>query len=140
MTPIREGCGWRERRWPGITGDHGAGVDLDAVVLTTSTSEGYGYLFRLLCDAGDEVLVGQPSYPLFDFLADLEDVRLKSYPLFYDQGWWIDFAELERRVGPRTKAIVVVHPNNPTGHATGAAETGEVAGDLCAARVGADCG
>jgi alanine-synthesizing transaminase len=106
--------------------DHWASVDPDTVVLTTSTSEGYGYLFRLLCDAGDEVLVAQPSYPLFDFLADLEDVRLKSYPLFYehggDHGWWIDFAELERRIGPRTKAIVVVHPNNPTGHATGAAE------------------
>jgi alanine-synthesizing transaminase len=99
--------------------DHGAGVDPDALVLTTSTSEGYGYLFRLLCDAGDEVLVAQPSYPLFDFLADLEDVRLKSYPLFYDHGWWIDFAELEKRIRPRTKAVVVVHPNNPTGHATG---------------------
>jgi alanine-synthesizing transaminase len=106
----------------GYYADHGAGVDPDAVVLTTSTSEGYGYLFRLLCDAGDEVLVAQPSYPLFDFLADLEDVRLKPYPLFYDYGWWIDFAELERRIGPRTKAIVVVHPNNPTGHATGATE------------------
>src|SRR5580698_4278491 len=102
----------------GYYADHGANVDADAVVLTTSTSEGYGYLFRLLCDAGDEVLVAQPSYPLFDFLADLEDVRLRSYPLFYDYGWWIDFAELERRIGPRTKAIVVVHPNNPTGHAT----------------------
>jgi aspartate/methionine/tyrosine aminotransferase len=102
--------------------DHGAEIDPDSVVMTTSTSEGYGYLFRLLCDAGDEVLVAQPSYPLFDFLADLEDVRLKPYPLFYDFGWWIDFAELERRIGPRTKAIVVVHPNNPTGHATGAAE------------------
>jgi alanine-synthesizing transaminase len=102
--------------------DHGTRVDPDAVVLTTSTSEGYGYLFRLLCDAGDEVLVAQPSYPLFDFLADLEDVKLQSYPLFYDYGWWIDFAELERRIGPRTKAIVLVHPNNPTGHATGAAE------------------
>jgi alanine-synthesizing transaminase len=102
--------------------DHGAEVDADAVVLTTSTSEGYGYLFRLLCDAGDEVLVAQPSYPLFDFLADLEDVKLRTYPLFYDEGWWIDFAELEKRIGPGTKAIVVVHPNNPTGHATGAAE------------------
>ena len=98
---------------------HGAGVDPDAIVLTTSTSEGYGYLFRLLCDAGDEVLVAQPSYPLFDFLADLEDVRLRSYPLFYDHGWSIDFAELEKGIGPLTKAIVVVHPNNPTGHATG---------------------
>jgi alanine-synthesizing transaminase len=106
--------------------DHDASVDVDAIVLTTSTSEGYGYLFRLLCDAGDEVLVAQPSYPLFDFLADLEDVRLRTYPLFYehgaDGGWWIDFAELERRIGPRTKAVVVVHPNNPTGHATGVAE------------------
>jgi alanine-synthesizing transaminase len=106
--------------------DHGAGsgfgVDPDAVVLTTSTSEGYGYLFRLLCDAGDEVLVAQPSYPLFDFVADLEDVRLRTYPLFYDEGWWIDFAELEKRIGPRTKAVVVVHPNNPTGHATGSVE------------------
>jgi alanine-synthesizing transaminase len=102
--------------------DHGAAVDPDSVVMTTSTSEGYGYLFRLLCDAGDEVLVAQPSYPLFDFLADLEDVKLRPYPLFYDYGWWIDFAELERRIGPRTKAIVVVHPNNPTGHGTKAAE------------------
>lgn len=101
---------------------HGASVDPDTIVLTTSTSEGYGYLFRLLCDAGDEVLVAQPSYPLFDFLADLEDVKLKPYPLFYDFGWWIDFAELERRIGLRTRAIVVVHPNNPTGHGTRRAE------------------
>jgi alanine-synthesizing transaminase len=104
----------------------GAAVDPDAVLLTTSTSEGYGYLFRLLCDAGDEVLVAQPSYPLFDLLADLEDVRLRSYSLFYEPdpggGWWIDFAELERRITPRTRAILVVHPNNPTGHWTGANE------------------
>jgi alanine-synthesizing transaminase len=101
---------------------HGTVVDPDDLVLTTSTSEGYGYLFRLLCDAGDEVMVAQPSYPLFDFLADLEDVKLRPYPLFYDYGWWIDFVELERGIGPRTKAIVVVHPNNPTGHGTKAAE------------------
>jgi alanine-synthesizing transaminase len=106
----------------GYYGVHGAAVDPDAVVLTTSTSEGYGYLFRLLCDTGDEMLVAQPSYPLFDFLADLEDVKLRPYPLFYDYGWWIDFAELERRIGPRTKSIVVVHPNNPTGHGTKTAE------------------
>ncbi len=110
--------------------DHGVDLDPDAVVLTTSTSEGYGFLFRLLCDAGDEVLVAQPSYPLFDFLADLEDVKLRSYPLFYDRGWWIDFAELERRIGPRTKAIVVVHPNNPTGHAT-RAEDRERLQEIC---------
>jgi len=106
----------------GYYADHGGDVDPDDVVMTTSTSEGYAYLFRLLCDAGDEVLVAQPSYPLFDFLADLEDVTLRPYPLFYDYGWWIDFSELERRIGPRTKAIVVVHPNNPTGHATVGAE------------------
>jgi alanine-synthesizing transaminase len=102
--------------------DHGAAGDPDAVVLTTSTSEVYSYLFRLLCDPGDEVLVAQPSYPLFDFLADLDDVQLRPYPLFYDFGWWIDFAELERRIGPRTRAVLVVHPNNPTGHWTHRAE------------------
>ena len=110
--------------------DHGAAVDPDALILTTSTSEGYSYLFRLLCDAGDEVLVAQPSYPLFEFLAELEDVRLRPYPLFYDYGWWIDFAELERRIGPRTRAIVLVHPNNPTGHGTGANERGKLE-ELC---------
>ncbi len=103
-------------------GDHGASVDPDAIVLTTSTSEAYSFLFRLLCDAGDAVLVAQPSYPLFDFLADLDDVRVDRYPLFYDYGWWIDFAELERRIGPRTRVLLVVHPNNPTGHATCRAE------------------
>jgi alanine-synthesizing transaminase len=117
-------CGMRSAREVVVEyyAGHGAGVDVDSLVMTTSTSEGYGYLFRLLCDAGDEVLVAQPSYPLFDFLADLEDVRLMPYPLFYDYGWWIDFAELERRIGPRTRAIAVVHPNNPTGHATRTAE------------------
>jgi alanine-synthesizing transaminase len=111
--------------------DHGAALDPDAVVLTTSTSEAYSYLFRLLCDPGDEVLVAQPSYPLFDFLADLDDVRLRPYPLFYDFGWWIDFAELERRIGPRTKAVLVVHPNNPTGHWTHQAER-ERLEEICA--------
>ena len=101
---------------------HGARVADDDLILTTSTSESYSFLFRLLCDAGDEVLVAQPSYPLFDFLADLDDVRLRPYPLFYDHGWWIDFSELERAITQRTRAILVVHPNNPTGHWTGAGE------------------
>jgi aspartate/methionine/tyrosine aminotransferase len=111
MRPAREAVA-------GYYREHGAAVDPDSLVLTTSTSEAYGYLFRLLCEAGDEVLVAQPSYPLFDFLADLQDVKLRPYPLFYDYGWWIDFAELERSIGPRTRAIIVVHPNNPTGHGT----------------------
>jgi aspartate/methionine/tyrosine aminotransferase len=120
--PDPRGTRWAREAVAKYYADHGAEIDPDNLILTTSTSEGYGYLFRLLCDAGDEVLVGQPGYPLFDFLADLEDVRLRPYPLFYDYGWWIDFAELERRIGPRTRAIVLVHPNNPTGHRTGQEE------------------
>ncbi len=106
----------------GYYAGHGADVDAKDMVLTTSTSEAYSFVFRLLCDAGDEVLIARPSYPLFEFLAELDDVRLRSYPLFYDHGWWIDFAELERAIGERTRAIAVVHPNNPTGHATSVAE------------------
>jgi len=101
---------------------HAAPVDPAHILLTTSTSEAYSFLFRLLCDSGDQVLVAQPSYPLFDFLATLDDVVLQPYPLFYDFGWWIDFAELERRITLRTRAILLVHPNNPTGHATSPAE------------------
>ena len=90
-------------------------IDPEALVLTTSTSEGYSYVFRLLCNPADEVLVSKPSYPLFEFLADLQDVNLTPYPLLYDHGWQIDFLSLSRAVSPRTRAVVVVHPNNPTG-------------------------
>jgi aspartate/methionine/tyrosine aminotransferase len=110
---------------------HSAPVDPNAILLTTSTSEAYSFLFRLLCDPGDEVLVAQPSYPLFDFLATLDDINLRPYPLFYDFGWWIDFTELERRITSRTRAILVVHPNNPTGHWTHQPER-ERLEDLCA--------
>jgi aspartate/methionine/tyrosine aminotransferase len=106
----------------GYYAGHRAVVSPDDLILATSTSEGYSFLFRLLCDPGDEVLVAQPSYPLFDFLATLGDVRLRPYPLFYDHGWWIDFDRLESAIGPRTRAILVVHPNNPTGHWTGQVE------------------
>jgi aspartate/methionine/tyrosine aminotransferase len=98
--------------------DHGASVDPEKIFLTTSTSEAYSFLFRLLCDPGDEVLIGQPGYPLFDFLAKLDDVRLVPYELFYDHGWHLDLDALGRRVTSRTRAIAVVHPNNPTGHFT----------------------
>src|SRR5271169_1789338 len=96
--------------------EHGV-QDLDAerIVLTTSTSEGYSFVFRLLCNAGDELLVPKPSYPLFEFLADLQDVRLVPYPLIYDHGWQMDFPSMEKAVTERTRGVVVVHPNNPTG-------------------------
>jgi alanine-synthesizing transaminase len=97
-------------------------ISAEQIFLTTSTSEDYSYLFRLHCDPGAEILIAQPSYPLFDFLADLDDVRLVPYPLFYDHGWHIDISALTERVTSRTRAIVVVHPNNPTGHFTSLAE------------------
>ena len=87
----------------------------DDIVLTTSTSEGYSFLFRLLCNPGDEVLIPRPSYPLFDFLATLDDVRLVPYSLVYDHGWQVDFHSVESAITARTKAVIVVHPNNPTG-------------------------
>jgi len=90
-------------------------IDPESIALTTSTSEGYSYVFRLLCNAGDEILVPKPSYPLFEFLADLQDVKLVPYPLLYDHGWQIDFPSLYKAVSHRTRAAVVVHPNNPTG-------------------------
>jgi alanine-synthesizing transaminase len=90
-------------------------IDPESVVLTTSTSEGYSYVFRLLCNPGDEILVPKPSYPLFEFLADLEDVKLVPYPLLYDHGWQIDFHSLRLAVSGKTRAVVLVHPNNPTG-------------------------
>src|SRR5205823_10000328 len=95
--------------------EHASGVSPESIILTTSTSEGYSYVFRLLCNPEDEVLVPKPSYPLFDFLADLHDVKLVPYPLIYDHGWQIDLPTLEMAITPRTRAVVLVHPNNPTG-------------------------
>jgi alanine-synthesizing transaminase len=104
--------------------DSGASVPLDRICLTTSTSEAYSFLFRLLCNAGDEVLVASPSYPLFDYIARLDDVQLREYPLLYDpnadlssgQGWSIDLHALEQSITVRTRAVILVHPNNPTGN------------------------
>jgi alanine-synthesizing transaminase len=106
--------------------DHGVTLDPEHLLLTASTSEAYSFLFRLLSNPGDEILIAQPSYPLFNFLAQLDDVRLSPYELFYDHGWQIDLDALRRRVNSnglvRTRAIALVHPNNPTGHFTGAEE------------------
>jgi aspartate/methionine/tyrosine aminotransferase len=92
------------------------------IILTVSTSEAYSFVFRLLCNPGDEVLIPTPSYPLFHFLADLQDVRLTPYSLYYDHGWHIDFHVLELALTARSRAIVLVHPNNPTGSFVSATE------------------
>lgn len=89
---------------------------VDRIMMTASTSEAYSWLFKLLCDPGDEVLVPRPSYPLFDYLAALESATVRHYGLFYDHGWFIDFHTIERAINDRTRAIVLVNPNNPTGH------------------------
>jgi aspartate/methionine/tyrosine aminotransferase len=110
--------------------DHGAQRPIEHICLTTSTSEAYSYLFRLLCDPGDEVLIARPSYPLFEFIARLDSVILREYPLEYDPGastasahaWTIDFEALRASISERTRAIVVVHPNNPTGNYASAVE------------------
>jgi aspartate/methionine/tyrosine aminotransferase len=111
----------------GYYAGHGVAVAPEQVVLTTSTSEAYSFLFRLLCDPGSEILVPQPGYPLFDFLAEMDDVRLKAAPLVYDYGWQIDPEGLRRAITPQTRAVVVVHPNNPTGHFTKPWEARELA-------------
>jgi alanine-synthesizing transaminase len=98
--------------------ERGSRVAPDDLILTTSTSEAYSFVFRLLCDPGDTVLAPAPSYPLFDFLSDLQDVNLARYELVYDQGWQMDFHSLQmamRAAGSRCRAVLVVHPNNPTG-------------------------
>lgn len=101
---------------------HGVAVTPERLILTVSTSEAYSYCFRLLCDPEDEVLVPSPSYPLFEFLAGIQDVKLVPYELVYDHGWQIEFESLRRAITGRSRAIMVVHPNNPTGHFTRAWE------------------
>lgn len=126
--------------------DHGAHLSPEHLCLTTSTSEAYGFLFALLCDPGDEVLVATPGYPLLDLLAQLHDVRLREYPLFFDPShvpdsshlprrsssgaWSIDLTSLRALVTERTRALVLVHPNNPTGHYVNEAER-EALEQLC---------
>jgi aspartate/methionine/tyrosine aminotransferase len=107
----------------------GLSVPPSRVALTASTSEAYALLFKLLCDAGDQVLVPQPSYPLFEHLTVLESVEARPYRLEYHGTWRIDLDHLSRAVGERTRAILVVSPNNPTGsrlHADDLAELVEV--------------
>ena len=110
-----------------------ARVDPEHILLASGTSEAYSHIFRLLCEPGDEILVPAPSYPLFEFLADLADIRLVPYPLLYDHGWQIDFASLRAALTQRSRAVLVVHPNNPTGSFVKPHEAVELA-EICAAR------
>ncbi|HQZ15976.1 MAG TPA: pyridoxal phosphate-dependent aminotransferase [Vicinamibacteria bacterium] len=93
----------------------GVRVDPDHIVLTASSSESYSLLFKLLANPGDDVLVPTPSYPLFGYLADLDSVRVRTYPLRFDHEWHLSVDALASSIGERTRAVVVVHPNNPTG-------------------------
>ncbi len=93
----------------------GFDVPLDQILLTSSTSEAYAFLFKLLCDPGDEILIPRPSYRLFEHLAALEQVSAVNYTLAYDGAWHIDLDSLRRAQSPRTRAVVLVNPNNPTG-------------------------
>ena len=94
----------------------GTQISIDDIFLTTSTSEAYSFIFRLLCNPGDELLVPAPSYPLFEFLSEIQDVKLLRYPLLYDHGWQVDFHALQAVISPQTRGVVVVNPNNPTGN------------------------
>lgn len=94
------------------------GAHVDDLLLTASTSEAYAFLFKLLCDPGDAVLVPAPSYPLFEHLAGLEGVRALPYRLAYDGAWHVDLSSVRGAIDPRTRALVLVSPNNPTGHFT----------------------
>jgi aspartate/methionine/tyrosine aminotransferase len=111
----------------------GLSVSPDRILLTASTSEGYAYLFKLLADPGDEVLAPRPSYPLFEFLAAMESVVVRQYPLLYEHGWGIDLEALAAEMNERTRAVIVVNPNNPTGSYLKRAEA-EALARLCAAR------
>lgn len=95
--------------------ERGVRLDLDQIFLTASTSEAYSFVFRLLANPGDKIRAPQPSYPLFDFLGGLNDVEVVPYPLVYDDGWQVDLQALAARWDSRTRAVLVVHPNNPTG-------------------------
>jgi alanine-synthesizing transaminase len=110
-----------------------ADVPIENIILTASTSEAYSFLFRLLCEPGEEILVAQPSYPLLEMLATIQDVAVKPYPLFYDHGWHIDIARLREAITPRTRAILIVHPNNPTGSFASEQEM-SVLGEIAAER------
>ncbi|HLJ14600.1 MAG TPA: pyridoxal phosphate-dependent aminotransferase [Bryobacteraceae bacterium] len=127
--------GWRVARQAvaGYYAERGHTIEPERILLTASTSEAYGYVFKLLTEPGEEILAPQPSYPLFEFLAGMELLQIRPYPLLYDEGWRVDLDVLEQTIGPRTRAIVVVNPNNPTGSYLKRGELARLE-ELCAER------
>lgn len=111
----------------------GVDVSPSRVCLSASTSEAYAWLFKLLCEPGDRVLVPRPSYPLFEHLTALECVEASPYELEQQGHWRIDVAALERQIDQRTRAVLVVSPNNPTGSVLHPDELATLA-DVCAER------
>ncbi len=111
----------------------GRSIDPSQILLTASTSEAYAYLFKLLADPGDHILAPRPSYPLFEFLAGMESLNIGQYPLSYHSAWSIDIDSVSRAIADRTRAIVVVNPNNPTGSFVKRAELAGLS-DLAASR------
>jgi aspartate/methionine/tyrosine aminotransferase len=112
----------------------GISVAEDRIVLTASTSEAYSLLFKLLCaPSGDEVLVPAPSYPLFDHLTQLDGVNSRQYALEYHGRWEVDVDSVDRAWTERTRAVLAVSPNNPTGSMLAASEFGALA-SRCAER------
>lgn len=114
----------------------GVAMRADSLFVTASTSDAYSWIFKLLADPGDAVLVPRPGYPLFDYLAGLESIAVEHYAMRFDGDWWLDAAGLRARLaettGPRVRAVVVVNPGNPTGAYLSRDEARELA-DLCAA-------
>ena len=131
--PVARGLATARQAVAEYYSERGVGVGIEDIFLLTGTSEAYSYVFRLLCNPCDEILIPAPSYPLFDFLADIQDVKLVRYPLLYDHGWLIDFHALEQSITPRTRGLIVVNPNNPTGHFAKRSEM-EKLNAICAAR------
>lgn len=111
----------------------GCAVDPGRILLTASTSEAYSYLFKLLADPGDEVLAPRPSYPLFEYLAAMESLEVRQYPLVYHAGWSLDLDALAAGMSQRTRAVILVNPNNPTGSYVKRGER-DALERLCAAR------
>jgi aspartate/methionine/tyrosine aminotransferase len=117
-------AGWLASRGTSVSPEH--------LVLSASTSEAYAWLFKLLCEPGDNVLVPAPSYPLFEYLTRLEHVEARPYRLPRAHGFGLDVAEVEAARDARTRAVLVVNPGNPTGHYLHEGELAALA-DVCAA-------